>query len=78
MKELTSTGTRLEQLKGLAAVLADQMDGDVDPKCLASIARQYRETVREISELEGDGDDVDEVTEVIMRSRRPRGPRADA
>ena len=56
MTSVTCDGSRLEQLKTLAYVLARRIDDDSE----AQLARQYRETIREIAELEdeNDGDDI--------------------
>jgi len=55
---------RLEKLKDLERDLRDAMC-DADPKSLASLARQYRETLREIDELEKDEDDLDEIARIL-------------
>jgi hypothetical protein len=55
---------RLEKLKELEAKLHDSMD-DCDSKSLAAIARQYRETIREIEEIEGATDDGDEIAQIL-------------
>ena len=51
MKSITSRGGRLEQLKELAKVLAAAIDACIDPKALPAMAKQYRETIREIEEI---------------------------
>ena len=50
MKSVTARGTRLEQLKTLARVLAVNIDSCKDAKTLPQLAKQYRETIREIEE----------------------------
>ena len=55
---------RLEKLKDLEQRLLTAMDGAED-KSLASIAKQYRETIREIEELEGNGTEDDEIKEIL-------------
>lgn len=72
MATVTREGTRLEQLKTLALVIAEQIDAGDETHSMAQLARQYRETIREIEELEGvtnDGDDID----AILTSRANAG-----
>lgn len=57
MADVTKDGTRLEQLKALALVIADSIDSGDENHSMAQLARQYRETIREISELENEPDD---------------------
>ena len=65
MASVTCDGTRLEQLQTLALVLAEQIDDGDDTHSMAQLARQYRETIREIAELEGDDDDGDAIAKLI-------------
>lgn len=60
---------RIEKLKALEIELRAAMD-EADPKSLAQLARQYRETLREIDELEKDEDDIDEIAR-ILANRKP-------
>lgn len=66
MVDVTKNGTRLEQLKALALVIADSIDMGDESHSMAQLARQYRETIREIAELEGD-DDGDEIDAIIQQ-----------
>ena len=50
MKSITAKGSRIEQLKELAKVLATAIDACINPKALPAMAKQYRETIREIEE----------------------------
>lgn len=61
MVDVTRDGTRLEQLRQLAVVIAAQIDDRDENHSMAQLARQYRETIAEIAYLEGDdaGDDLD-------------------
>ena len=61
MVDVTRDGTRLEQLRQLAVVIAAQIDDRDDNHSMAQLARQYRETIAEIAYLEGDDaeDDLD-------------------
>ena len=66
MKSITAKGhTRLEQLKQLAKVLAANIDDCEDPKNLPQLAKQYRETIREIEEIEGANNHGDEVSDIL-------------
>ena len=56
--------TRLAKLKRLEAVLSEGIETcEVDK--LASLARQYRETLKEIEEIEGANDDTDEIAKLL-------------
>ena len=56
--------TRLDKLKALEAELRAAMD-DSDARTLAPLAKQYRETIREIEELEKDGGELDEIARIL-------------
>ena len=64
---------RLEKLKQLERELRTALD-EADPRSIASIARQYRETLRDIDELEKDDGDIDEIARILA----DRQSRADA
>ena len=58
--------TRLEKLKELEIKLYDTLQ-ECDKKSIAAVAalaRQYRETIREIEELEGN-DSEDEIADIL-------------
>ena len=61
---------RLDKLKELEAVLYEKLQ-DCDEKTVASVARQYRETIKEIEEIEGN-DSEDEIAD-ILNSRQADG-----
>lgn len=65
MKLKLVKGGRLAELKALKKVLAAAIDGCEDPKTLPQLAKQYRETIREIEEIEGAQDDGDEISEIL-------------
>lgn len=67
MASVTCDGTRLEQLKTLALVIAEHIDCGDDTHSMAQLARQYRETIREIAELEGDDDNSDTIAQLIAK-----------
>lgn len=58
--------TRLEKLKALEATLLFAMDG-CDSKTLAPIAKQYRDTLREIEEIEGTEDNDDDIADILQQ-----------
>ena len=62
---------RLEKLKDLEEKLLAIME-TADSKSFAPIAKQYRETIREIEEIEGTGDLDDEIGS-ILQSREANG-----
>lgn len=72
MKSITAKGSRIEQLKELAKVLATAIDACINPKALPAMAKQYRETIREIEEIDGVSADGDEISE-ILTSREADG-----
>lgn len=57
--------TRLEKLKALAATLAESMDNVEYAKDLPRLAKEYRETIKEIEELNGDEKETDELGELL-------------
>ena len=65
MKSVTAKGGRLEQLKALAKVLAASIDDCEDCRALPALTKQYRETIREIEEMEGAADDGDEISAIL-------------
>lgn len=67
--QITLTGSRLEQLQELAKTLASEIDLCADSKSLAQLARQYRETIREIEELKGMTDGNDEISEILSQRK---------
>ncbi len=71
MQEVNN-GSRLEKLKALSELLAEKMDEVKYIKDLSPLAKQYRETIREIEEIEGNVDDTDEIAE-ILHSREANG-----
>ena len=56
---------RVEQLKELLIVLAEQIDSKPGARDMASLARQYRETLKEIEEIEGATDDDDDIEKIL-------------
>lgn len=62
---------RLEKLKQLEDMLVVAMNS-CDLKSLAPIAKQYRDTIREIEEIEGGESDGDEIGD-LLESREADG-----
>lgn len=58
-------GNRLEQLKVLSGILAKKIDSCESMRDLSSLAKQYRETVREIEEIEGTAVSDDEIGDIL-------------
>lgn len=65
MTTVTSKGDRLEMLKNLALKLAGELDNCSDQKNLAPLVRQYRETLKEIEEINGVGEADDEIGDIL-------------
>ena len=55
--------TRLEKLKELEQMLYAMMQ-KANTRAISSLARQYRETIREIEEIEGN-DSEDEIADIL-------------
>lgn len=56
---------RLTQLKALRDVLASKINDDPGARDLAQLAKQYRETLKEIEELEGNDGAEDEIGKLL-------------
>lgn len=69
MQVAAMNGTRLEQLHELLVRLGLAIDecAEGDKGNMATLARQYRETLKEIHEIEGDGDDNDPIAAIASR-----------
>ena len=67
-KSLTTAnkrGDRLAELKTLARILAERIDICESTRDLPALSRQYRETIREIEDIEGVKDDGDEIADIL-------------
>lgn len=71
LMELAEGADRLDQLKQLAKILAENIDMCDSMRDLASLSRQYRETIREIDALENGEESNDEIASIILRHREP-------
>ena len=58
-------GSRLDQLKALRDVLAEAIDSKPGARDLAQLSKQYRETIKEIEEIEGGQEQDDEIGEIL-------------
>ena len=76
LKSATARGDRLKQLKTLAGMLADSIDRCEDARVLPQLARQYRETIREIEGIEGAKDDGDEISAILEQRKADGKPGA--
>ena len=56
--------TRLEKLKNLEKDLSNLMS-KANSRSYASLAKQYRETIKEIEEIEGTGNGEDEIAKIL-------------
>ena len=56
---------RLAQLKALLEVLANEIDQKPGARDLAQLSKQYRETLKEIEEIEGTENTNDEISEIL-------------
>lgn len=65
LTEIVDNGTRLEQLKELLRILADEIDERPGARDLAQLSRQYRETLKEIEEIEGAEQNDDDISEIL-------------
>lgn len=66
---------RLTQLKELLKVLAAEIDDEPGARDLASLIKQYRETLSEIEELEGVDED-DEISDLLAKREADGKPGA--
>ena len=60
---------RLNKLKLLESKLKTALDECTDDRVLAQLARQYRETLIEIEEIEGVTGDNDEIGEILKQRK---------
>ena len=76
MKSVTARGDRLKQLKTLAGVLAISIDSCENARTLPALAKQYRETIYEIEEIEGKEGNGDEISELLSARQADGKPGA--
>ena len=71
IRDATEGYDELTGLKALADLLADELDVCADVRLVPQLARQYRETLGRIAEIEGGVDEDDEIAAIILRNRKP-------
>jgi len=71
MKDIVNTD-RVSQLKALLEILADAIDSRPGARDLASLSKQYRETLAEIEALEGNAPKDDQIEE-LLKNRQANG-----
>lgn len=62
---------RIDELKALKDALKDRMD-EAETREFAALARQYRETIREIDEIENGENEDDRASELVRRHHQAR------
>ena len=65
MMQAITDSSRVEQLKELLLILAKEIDDGPGARDMASLAKQYRETLKEIEEIEGAEDETDEIAKLL-------------
>ena len=65
-RKTRKSGSRLDKLKALSRILADKIDS-ADDKELSQLVRQYRETLKEIEEIEGAYSNDDEIADILKK-----------
>lgn len=63
--EIVNKESRLAQLKALLEILAEIIDTRPGARDMAQLSRQYRETLKEIEEIEGTEDNNDDISEIL-------------
>ena len=71
MKDIVNTD-RVSQLRALLKILADAIDSRPGARDLASLSKQYRETLAEIEALEGNAPKDDQIEE-LLKNRKANG-----
>ena len=66
--------SRLDRLIRLRDTLERAIDECESKRDLAALSRQYRETMKEIEEIEGAETDGDEITELLSSRESARKP----
>ena len=66
MMQTTIGDSRVEQLKELLLILAKEIDDKPGARDMASLAKQYRETLKELDEIEGNDGDEDEIAKLLQ------------
>lgn len=76
LKTDTRRGNRLNSLKNLAMILAEQIDNikaegveGSSIQLLSQLSKQYRDTLREIDEIEGVDKGDDEISDILAERK---------
>lgn len=77
LTNIVNDGTRLEQLRELLEILADEIDQRPGARDLAQLSRQYRETLREIEEAKGPEVSYDGIGDILSARKADGEPTAD-
>jgi hypothetical protein len=77
LSKFANKGTRLEQLRELLEILADEIDQRPGARDLAQLSRQYRDTLKEIEELEGADVIGDGIGDILSARQADGDPTAD-
>lgn len=67
---------RLTKLKALLAILSEAIDKGPGARDLSQLSKQYRETIREIEEIEGGPTDGDELGAILEKRKADGKPGA--
>ena len=59
--------TRAEQLRELLQILAKEIDDGPGARDMASLVKQYRETLKELEEIEGLDGNEDEISQLLSK-----------
>ena len=76
MVEIVGRGSRVDQLKALLVILAEEIDDKPGARDMAALVKQYRETLKEIEELEGTGAEHDQIGDILSARETDGKPRA--
>jgi hypothetical protein len=74
MMQTVTDMPRLDQLKELLLILAKEIDDGPGARDMASLVKQYRETIKEIEEIEGSEPKDDEIAKLLGDSDGVPGP----
>ena len=70
LHQTTKERSRYKQLLELSEILAEAIDDCDSKRDLAALSRQYRDTVKELAEMDKDNDDLDEIAQIIEKRKR--------
>jgi hypothetical protein len=62
---INATDTRLKQLEDLVEIIAEKINSNPGARDLAGLAKQHRETLREIEEIKEGQDDESEIDKIL-------------